>query len=78
MSATWQTNGRAFPKIPIPMFPNDDFVYRTNADGTRDSICVKCFATVATCSSDVELVKGERIHVCYVTKTYREFPPVAV
>jgi hypothetical protein len=49
-----------------------DFKYRHNPDGSVDSICLVCFATVATCAREDDLVKGERIHVCYMTKTFRD------
>jgi hypothetical protein len=40
------------------------FAHRTNDDGTVDSICRKCFATVATCHWESDLENAERDHVC--------------
>jgi hypothetical protein len=58
--------------------PKRGFVSRSNTDGTRDPICVKCFATVARCLTDSELQGGEAMHVCYVTLTYWEVLPIEV
>jgi hypothetical protein len=40
------------------------FVRRTNQNGTTDSICCKCFVTVATARRESELDRPERTHVC--------------
>lgn len=45
-------------------YTNDPFAHRTNRDGTRDSICKKCFATVGTSESEEHLAELERDHVC--------------
>jgi hypothetical protein len=52
-----------------------DFIYRMNPDSTCDSICLKCYATAATCYTADALRLGEQLHVCYVTETFREHPP---
>ncbi len=45
-----------------PTEPN--FVHRTNGDGTFDSICLKCFMTVATVKYQVDLKNVECEHAC--------------
>lgn len=40
------------------------FVRRTNINGTMDSICCKCFVTVATARREFELDGAERNHTC--------------
>ncbi len=44
--------------------PRPKFPHRRNHDGTFDSICSRCFATVATEGSEAELEKAEESHVC--------------
>jgi hypothetical protein len=40
------------------------FPHRRNPDGTFDSICIQCFATVATGSVEAELKAAESAHAC--------------
>jgi len=40
------------------------FPHRKNADGTWDSICTKCFRTVATAKRESSLADAEAEHVC--------------
>ena len=40
------------------------FGHRENGDGTVDSICPHCFATVATVRQEAELDSKEREHQC--------------
>lgn len=40
------------------------FVHRENRDGVFDSICTKCFATVASSVWEVGLDKEEQQHIC--------------
>jgi hypothetical protein len=40
------------------------FLHRKNADGTFDSICSRCFVTVATRFRETDLSRPERDHVC--------------
>jgi hypothetical protein len=40
------------------------FLRRANADGTTDSICCKCYVTVATANHESELAWPEHRHVC--------------
>lgn len=39
-----------------------DFAYRKNSDGKFDSICLYCFATVASANSIEELAGREFLH----------------
>jgi hypothetical protein len=40
------------------------FTHRLNDDGTMDSICHKCFITVATARSGAALEREEQKHCC--------------
>ena len=40
------------------------FPHRKNKDGSFDSFCLKCFATVARATLESELGDHERAHVC--------------
>lgn len=40
------------------------FPHRKNADGTYDSICNRCFATIATEHDQDDLLAQEAGHVC--------------
>jgi len=40
------------------------FPDRLNQDGSCDSICLKCFATVANTRTEIELTALDRIHAC--------------
>lgn len=40
------------------------YPHRRNPDGSFDSICPECFATIARAQSEVELVWHERNHRC--------------
>lgn len=40
------------------------FVRRANTDGTTDSICTRCFATVATSLWEIDLDRAEQSHAC--------------
>lgn len=41
-----------------------NFAHRANEDGTIDSICRECLATVATSQWEADLEKAEQAHVC--------------
>ena len=41
-----------------------EFPHRRNRDGTYDSICPACLATVATAQTEAELRARERVHLC--------------
>lgn len=48
-----------------PVFPAGmNFAHRSNRNGTTDSICRRCFATVATATWEAELDRAERVHAC--------------
>jgi hypothetical protein len=40
------------------------FAHRNNPDGTCDTICSRCFQTVATVRDEAEFPKIESQHVC--------------
>jgi hypothetical protein len=40
------------------------FPHRHNRDGSYDSICLKCYATVASFRDEAELAAPERDHSC--------------
>jgi hypothetical protein len=46
-----------------PFFP-----HRRNRDGSYDSICLTCFATVGSAGTEEELVKFDKEHVCYPSR----------
>jgi len=41
-----------------------EYAHRENADGTFDSICLRCFQTIVSANSEMELVESERKHSC--------------
>lgn len=43
----------------LPFFP-----HRKNKDGSFDSICLKCLATVARANLESELEQHDQAHVC--------------
>jgi hypothetical protein len=47
------------PEKPLPSFP-----HRQNPDGSFDSICLRCFATVATAMDVGKLRSYDKLHVC--------------
>jgi hypothetical protein len=40
------------------------FAHRVNRNGTHDSICRGCYATVASTTEEEELAEHESAHVC--------------
>jgi hypothetical protein len=40
------------------------FPHRLNRDGSFDSICLKCFATIANKVTETELKPSEKLHTC--------------
>ena len=38
--------------------------HRKNRDGSWDSICLTCFATIATTPLETDLAEPDRVHVC--------------
>jgi hypothetical protein len=47
-----------------------NFAHRHNADGTYDSICLKCYATAARAKKEESLSSPESAHVCDPTALY--------
>jgi hypothetical protein len=47
-----------------PPFPCIDFSHRMNGNGTTDSICTRCFITVATSTWEADLDGAETAHKC--------------
>jgi len=47
-----------------PQKPALKFPHRHNRDGSYDSICSRCFVTVATSYNEAELLAHEQKHVC--------------
>ena len=45
-----------------PLRPS--FLRHVNANGTVDSVCRNCFATIATATKELELEEQERTHQC--------------
>ena len=41
-----------------------NFAHRHNSDGSYDSICTKCYATVASAGKEEALSSSESAHVC--------------
>jgi|HubBroStandDraft_1064217.scaffolds.fasta_scaffold08867_3 hypothetical protein len=52
------------------MFSQARFPHRHNSNGTVDSICTECFATVATALDESELSTRESAHVCDPVNLY--------
>jgi hypothetical protein len=40
------------------------FPHRLNRDGSYDSICLKCFATIANTRTEIELTSHDKTHAC--------------
>jgi hypothetical protein len=47
------------------------FPHRHNPDGSHDSICTVCLATVATVQDERELGRHESAHLCEPINLYR-------
>ena len=46
------------------MAESPKFAHRSNPDGTSDSICFRCIATVASVHDERELLRYEQQHIC--------------
>ena len=53
------------------MARNFSFPHRENRDGTWDSICPRCFRTVATATDPLKLEAEEIAHDCDPDEIYR-------
>lgn len=47
------------------------FPHRHNPNGSWDSICSACMATIATVENEAELVRREASHVCSVSRLFQ-------
>lgn len=47
------------------------FAHRQNEDNSLDSICTRCFATIASAENEGELTSNESIHKCDPERLYR-------
>jgi len=54
---------------------NTNFVHRANPDGTIDSICRICCATVYTAMWEAELDLAEQRHSCEAMQMQLQAPP---
>jgi hypothetical protein len=43
-----------------------NFPHRHNSDGSHDSICLRCFRTIASEADEARLMEAEDVHVCDV------------
>jgi len=50
------------------------YVHRPNKDGSYDSICTRCYATVASVRNEAELIMHEGNHTCIPDWPYRAKP----
>ena len=50
--------------MPSNHFVHFEFPHRMNKDGTTDSICPRCFATVGRSTWEADLDRMEAAHVC--------------
>jgi hypothetical protein len=55
--------------MPLPLKPS--FPHRRNVDGSHDSVCTMCLATVATVQHEWELTRHESDHKCEPMNLYR-------
>jgi hypothetical protein len=46
------------------MSPFEQFAHRENGDGTIDSICSRCFVTIANALNEADLKRAETRHIC--------------
>lgn len=47
------------------ILPRPDFVHRRDHNGTVDSVCLHCYATIATSSNEATLREQEAAHFCW-------------
>ncbi len=43
---------------------SSEYAHREKADGSFDSICLRCYRTASTATSEAALANGERTHFC--------------
>lgn len=56
-------------------FLNQKFVHRTNPNGSHDSICLRCYLTISTSSTEELLAAMEAIHSCHGMPLSVDSPP---
>jgi hypothetical protein len=66
LGESWQMRGGKMLTLLKPGFP-----HRHNSNGSHDSICTLCLATVATVQYEWELTRHESAHVCDPANVYR-------
>jgi hypothetical protein len=47
------------------------FSHRHDANGSHDSVCTRCYVTVATAQNESELASHESAHICDEWDLYR-------
>lgn len=52
------------------MHGSTSYAHRHNSDGSYDSICTKCYSTVATAESEGSLASSESAHICQPSALY--------
>lgn len=55
----------------MPPTAKPDFPHRHNKDGSYDSICTVCLATVASLQAEEDLARFEATHVCNPMRLYQ-------
>lgn len=50
--------------MPPALLAGAQFAHRSNRNGTTDTICRHCLATVATATWEAELDRAESTHAC--------------
>ena len=48
----------------MPTVTRDRFTHRHNKDGTHDSICFACLATIVSVRDENDLLRYEATHIC--------------
>lgn len=56
--------GRRFKPLLAGRVKHPDFPHKRNRDNTFDSICLKCFQTIARSSNEGDLKVVEDAHAC--------------
>ena len=55
----------------MPLHAKSAFPHRHNGNGSHDSICTVCLATVASVMNEGELARHEAVHVCDPIRLYQ-------
>lgn len=54
------------------------FSHRQNSDSTFDSVCRRCFRTIATAEAESDLIRSEREHSCEHSMRSPDDDPVRI